>query len=178
MIFKYKIFCNKNIIIGLLCVPLLVISSTSNAKSKSSIPQATKILVQKKERQLCLLQGKKVLKTYKIALGFNPVGHKRQQGDGRTPEGTYKVDYKNPKSTSHLSLHLSYPNAQDKKQARKNKVSPGGDICIHGLYPTLQHLGAEHIRYNWTHGCIAVTNKEIEEIWKYVRTGITVEIRA
>lgn len=167
----------KRIFIGLLFVALWGLSFNLNAQPKKNPPQATKILVKKKERQLYLLQGEKTLKIYKIALGFTPNGHKTQEGDGKTPEGTYKVDHKIRHSVNHRSLHLSYPNAKDKKQAKGRKVSPGGDICIHGLYKTLKHLGAEHIKYDWTHGCIAVSDEEIEEIWKQVRTGIPVEIQ-
>ncbi len=168
----------KKIFVSLFCLSLWTVNTTLNAQPKVTVPQATKILVKKKERQLFLLKGTEVLKTYNIALGFTPKGHKEKQGDGKTPEGTYLVDYKIEKSTSHLSLHLSYPNARDKQRAKANKVSPGGDICIHGLYPTLKNLGAAHIQYDWTHGCIAVTNAEIEEIWQHVRTGTTVEILA
>ena len=119
-----------------------------------------------------------MLKIYRVSLGANPVGHKAREGDFKTPEGTYKVDYKISNSKYHLSLHLSYPNVQDKKNAKENKVSPGGDICIHGLHTNVKHLGASHIEILKTRGCIVVTNEEIEGIWKQVHTGTPVEIQA
>ena len=124
-----------------------------------------------------LLRAGKEIKTYKIALGPNSVGPKTRQGDHRTPEGLYRIDAKNAHSRFHLSLHVSYPNADDRERARKLGVSPGGDIMIHGLPDQYAYLGALHRNYDWTDGCIAVSNAEIEEIWKLVPVGTVVEIR-
>ena len=124
-----------------------------------------------------LYQGDKVLKTYKVALGGKPEGPKTQQGDHKTPEGVYKINARNSKSLYHLSLHISYPNEQDRAQARKRGVKPGGDIMIHGLPDDYAYLGALHRQHDWTEGCIAVTNAEIEEIWKLVPVGTPIEIK-
>lgn len=138
---------------------------------------ADKVLVQKAERKLYLLKKGEVLRSYHIGLGPNPVGHKTQEGDGKTPEGKYKISGRNPKSAYHLSLRISYPNAKDKAQAAKRGVSPGGDIMIHGLPNLLSKLRAEKLlKKDWTAGCIAVSDKEIEEIWRMVPNGTEIEI--
>lgn len=126
---------------------------------------------------MTLLSAGKVVKTYRVALGGQPVGAKTQEGDHKTPEGIYLIDSKNPKSRFHLALHVSYPNAADQERAKKLGVSPGGLIMIHGLPPLFAWVGAQHLRMDWTDGCIAVTNAEIEEIWRLVPVGTTVEIR-
>tara|TARA_B100001248_G_scaffold262270_1_gene257120 strand:+ start:4379 stop:4867 length:489 start_codon:yes stop_codon:yes gene_type:complete len=135
-----------------------------------------RILIEKDYRSMTLFDGDKVVKSYRIALGPEPVGHKVQEGDGRTPEGRYKITYKNPNSKFHLSLKISYPNREDRKFARENGFSPGGDIMIHGLSPEYEYLGAVHFLYDWTDGCIAVSNSEIEEIWEWVSVGTEVLI--
>jgi murein L,D-transpeptidase YafK len=136
-----------------------------------------KVLIEKEERLLMLLSRGKVLKTYKIALGGNPNGPKEQQGDNKTPEGTYVIDSRNKDSRYHMSLHISYPNEKDKKRARELGLSPGGDIMIHGLKNSFSWLGDDHTEVDWTKGCIAVTDQEIEEIYKLVPNGTIVEIR-
>jgi tetratricopeptide (TPR) repeat protein len=139
--------------------------------------KADKILVQKKERQLSLFSKGRLLKSYKIALGGDPVGPKERQGDNKTPEGTYLIDAKNKNSRFHLSLHISYPNEKDKKRARQLGVSPGGDIMIHGIKNELAWVGERHAEVDWTQGCIAVSDEEIEEINRLVPIGTAVEIR-
>ena len=136
-----------------------------------------KILIEKKERRLTLISKGKVLQTYKIALGGNPNGPKERQGDNKTPEGTYVIDSRNRDSRYHLSLHISYPNEKDKKRAKQLGVSPGGDIMIHGIKNGLSWVGDLHTEIDWTKGCIAVTDEEIEEIDKLAPNGTTVEIR-
>ena len=138
---------------------------------------ADKILIEKKERRLTLISKDKVLKTYEIALGGNPHGPKERQGDNKTPEGTYVIDSRNKNSPYHLSLHISYPNEKDKKRAERLGVLPGGDIMIHGIKNGLGWIDRLHTRFDWTEGCIAVTDKEIEEIDKLVPDGTAVEIR-
>ena len=123
-----------------------------------------------------LLRNGRVLRTYLIALGGNPVGHKQREGDRRTPEGRYTISARNPKSSYHLSLRISYPNEADREHALKIGASPGGDIMIHGLPNNLPKLGAAHREYDWTDGCIAVTNEEIEEIWSLVPDGTPIQI--
>jgi len=136
-----------------------------------------KILVEKKQRRLMLISKGEVLKTYKIALGGNPDGPKIRHGDDKTPEGTYLIDSRNKDSHYHLSLHVSYPNERDKKRAKELGVSPGGDIMIHGLKNGFSRVGDRHTQVDWTKGCIAVTDEEIDEIAALVRNGTTVEIR-
>ena len=135
-----------------------------------------KILIEKEARRLTLLTKGEVIKTYRIALGGNPVGPKERQGDNKTPEGTYLIDSRNGNSGFHLSLHISYPNEHDKKRARELGVSPGGDIMIHGIKNGFAPVGASHAESDWTEGCIAVTNQEMEEIYKFVPNGTVVEI--
>jgi len=138
---------------------------------------ADKILIEKKERRLRLFSRGEVIKTYKIALGGNPVGPKERQGDNKTPEGTYIIDSRNSNSGYHLSLHISYPNEKDKMRAKELGVSPGGDIMIHGIKNGLSWVGASHADLDWTKGCIAVTDEEMEEIYELVPNGTIVEIR-
>jgi L,D-peptidoglycan transpeptidase YkuD (ErfK/YbiS/YcfS/YnhG family) len=138
---------------------------------------ADKVLIEKKERRLTLLSKGEVIKTYKIALGGNPVGPKERQGDNKTPEGTYIIDSRNRDSAYYLSLHISYPNEKDKMRAKKLGVSPGGDIMIHGIKNSLSWVGASHTEVDWTKGCIAVTDEEMEEIDKLVPNDTIVEIR-
>jgi murein L,D-transpeptidase YafK len=138
---------------------------------------ADKILIEKKARRLTLLSKDRVIKTYTVALGWNPEGAKLKEGDRKTPEGTYIIDARNEISDYHLSLHISYPNEKDKKRAELLGVSPGGCITIHGIKNGLGWLGPFHAWADWTKGCVAVTDEEIEEIYKLVPTGTAVEIK-
>lgn len=128
-------------------------------------PEVTQVQVHKAARKLYLLHNDRVLRHYDVALGFNPVGHKQFEGDGKTPEGAYYINYKNPNSEYHLSLMVSYPNPLDRSFARSQGKSPGGDIFIHGgpKRPTS--------RADWTAGCVAVTDEEMEEVYSMVRQG-------
>ena len=138
---------------------------------------ADKVLIEKNERRLTLLSMGEVIKTYKIALGGDPVGPKERQGDNKTPEGTYIIDSRNSNSEYHLSLHISYPNEKDKMRAKELGVSPGGNIMIHGIKNGLAWVGASHAEVDWTKGCIAVSDEEMEEIYRLVPNGTIVEIR-
>lgn len=158
-------------------LPLLLLIASASATDKSVKSVADHILVVKSTRTMSLLQGDKVLKTYKVALGTVPVGAKEKHGDHKTPEGEYIISARNPHSQFHLSLRISYPNAPDRQRARKLGVAPGGDVMIHGLMPEYAYLGARHRDTDWTDGCIAVTNQEIEEIWDLVPVGTRIEIR-
>ena len=155
---------------------LLLLAAVSLA-SPAAKPLADKILIVKSTRTMTIYSGNKVLRTYKVALGTVPTGPKRVEGDHKTPEGIYTIDAKNPQSQFHLSLHISYPDAADRERARKLGARPGGAIMIHGLPPRFAYLGALHRKVDWTDGCVAVTNAEIEEIWKLVPVGTRVEIR-
>lgn len=138
--------------------------------------KADKIVVEKQRRRLYLLRNGQVLREYKIALGFNPNGPKRQEGDGKTPEGNYFISGRNPQSSFHLSLRISYPSPEDRRRAEAAGIKPGGDIMIHGQSNRF-NLGRLHTLNDWTAGCIAVTNHEIEEIWKLVDNKTPIEIR-
>ena len=130
--------------------------------------KADSILILKKDHVLELLQGGKVIRTYKVALGRGGLAPKEREGDGRTPEGRYMIDSRTAQSHYHKALHVSYPNAEDRKRAAKLGVAPGGAIMIHGLP---NGMG------DWTLGCIAVTDEEIDEIWDLAPIGTPVEIR-
>ena len=134
------------------------------AQGAASPLHADRVLVLKKERTLQLLDQGKVIKTYKIALGGEPVGPKTKQGDHKTPEGVYVLDSRNAHSRFYKSIHISYPNAGDRAAARKVGLSPGGDVFVHGLPKGFGYVGAAHRLRDWTDGCIAVTNQEIDEI--------------
>jgi murein L,D-transpeptidase YafK len=154
----------------LLC--LLVLGALASAETK-----VDKVLILKSARKLQLMSADKIVKEYRVALGNSPPGAKERRGDGKTPEGTYVIDFRNKNSQFHRSLHISYPNTADRARARTLRVDPGGDIFIHGLMNGYGWVGAAHLSKDWTLGCIAVTNEEIEEIWKLVPDGTTVEIR-
>ena len=139
--------------------------------------KADKIFISKSDRTLTLFRKGRVLKSYWISLGGNPIGHKIQQGDERTPEGTYRTDYRNAQSRFHRALHISYPNAVDRRKAKKKRVSPGGDIMIHGIKNGWGKIGRLHLLADWTNGCIAVTDEEIREIWRAVPNGTLIEIK-
>lgn len=136
-----------------------------------------KVLVIKHERTLQLLSHGHAVKTYKVALGGEPIGPKRKQGDHRTPEGVYVLDSRNVHSQFYKSIHISYPNQQDKARAAAAHVSPGGDVFIHGLPNGYGAIGSAHRLRDWTDGCIAVTDSEMDEIWSLVRNGTPIEIR-
>lgn len=138
---------------------------------------ADRIVVVKSARTLTLYRQGKVLKIYKVALGPQAFGPKTREGDGKTPEGLYTISGRNEHSQFHRSLRISYPNAADRDRAKKLGVNPGGDIFIHGLPPQWAWLGAAHRQKDWTLGCIAVTNSEMDEIWARAPLGTPVEIR-
>jgi murein L,D-transpeptidase YafK len=147
------------------------------AQSAEKDKRVDRILVLKSARTMTLESNGQLLKTYKVALGGQPIGAKNQQGDHKTPEGVYFIDAKNSHSQFYTALHLSYPNSEDKAQARKLGVSPGGDVEIHGLGRGYGWIGARHRLVDWTDGCVAVTNEEIEEIFQSVPVGTRVEIK-
>jgi murein L,D-transpeptidase YafK len=137
---------------------------------------ADKIVVWKSKRQMELLSKGKVIKRYWISLGGHPTGHKQQEADQRTPEGVYSIELHNAQSTCHLALRISYPSPTDRAAARKLNVTPGGDIMIHGLPNRLGFIGRLHRYKDWTAGCIAVTDPEIDEIFRVVPDGTPIEI--
>lgn len=134
-------------------------------------PEVTRVLIYKEKRMMYLMHENQILEKYKVGLGFTPTGDKTVRGDGRTPEGDYRIDRRNPNSEFHLSIGISYPNAADRAYAKSIGKNPGGDIFIHGR-PWEYRKGGQ----DWTAGCIAVTNREIEEIYSMVRSGTVVSI--
>jgi murein L,D-transpeptidase YafK len=136
------------------------------------------VVVNKTQRKMQLLKAGQVVREYRINLGDNPYGHKEREGDERTPEGDYILDWRNPRSMFHKSIHISYPNAEDKAAAQAMGVDPGGMIMIHGRpnYIDSPRIRAEYDNRDWTNGCIAVKNHEMDEIWKVVRDGTPIRI--
>ena len=155
-------------------VLMRVLDSTAYAKTQSNdrFLKANIIVIWKSKRKMSLFHNRKHIKTYTIRLGFNPIGHKQKEGDGRTPEGRYFITHHNPNSAYHKSLGISYPNSKDKAAAFKRKESPGNNIFIHG--------GPDNVLTqffsDWTGGCIAVFDNEIDEIYDLVPDGTVVYI--
>jgi murein L,D-transpeptidase YafK len=162
---------NRAIQVGILLV-VFVSSALPTPQQK-----ATRVLVLKKEHKMELLSGETVIKTYTVALGRGGLAPKQRQGDHLTPEGLYQIDHRNKNSRFYRALHVSYPNEVDRERARKLGVDPGGDIMIHGITNGLGWLGSVHRVIDWTNGCIAVTDAEMDEIWLLVPDGTPVEIR-
>ena len=148
---------------------------SANDPPLPSSAMADKVVVLKSYRKLLLMRGDEVLKTYIVQLGGDPVGPKVRRGDNKTPEGNYVLDRHNAKSEYHRSIHISYPNAEDLARARKLGVSPGGELFIHGLPNDFR--GHSDALGDWTEGCIAVTNAEMDEIWRAVPDGTPIEIK-
>jgi murein L,D-transpeptidase YafK len=160
--------------VQLAIVVLAVFALTAGAAEETTID---KLLILKKDRKLLLLSNGKEVHSYRVALGGDPIGPKTYRGDNRTPEGLYVIDGRNAGSHYHRSLHISYPNAQDRARAKKLGKDPGGDVFIHGLPKGKGWIGKAQSKYDWTLGCIAVSNEEIDEIWNLVPNGTPVEIR-
>jgi murein L,D-transpeptidase YafK len=137
---------------------------------------ADHILVEKSLSRLSIYHGDQLIRAYRISLG-DPVGPKRREGDRRTPEGRYFIDWRKPDSAFHRALHISYPSSRDQARAVAAGVAPGGAIMIHGIRNGLGGLGRFHRLVNWTSGCIAVTNPEIEQLWEAIPDGTPIEIR-
>jgi murein L,D-transpeptidase YafK len=155
-----------------------VTGNYSSSSEQAPFPEVTAdmILIEKRLRRMTLFYKGRPLKRYHIALGSEPVGKKTTEGDGRTPEGVYIIDGRKADSNYHRALHISYPDEEDKRQAAARGVPPGGDIMIHGLMNGRGWFGKRRLLKDWTLGCIAVTNKEIDEIWGMVPDGAPVEI--
>ena len=140
------------------------------------LPMADKVIVHKAERRLELLNGGEVFKSFPISLGGQPEGHKQQEGDQRTPEGRYVLDWRNPNSAFFLALRVSYPNEDDIRRARQRGVNPGNNIMIHGLPNELRHPARHYLQDDWTDGCIAVSNSAMIDIWLAVPDGTPITI--
>ena len=140
--------------------------------------KADLLVVLKGDRRLVLMQGDRVMRVFRVALGRYPRGHKVRKGDAKTPEGIYTVDYRldSDKSKFYRALHISYPNRQDRARAHQLGVDPGGQIMIHGLPTKWSAQDVGHPRLDWTQGCIALTNREMDQVWEMVDDGTTIEI--
>lgn len=162
-------------ILKFLAIALVVVglSACSSSKFKTyNGPEITHVVLVKSERKMYLLHHNKVMKEHNFDLGFAPNGHKYEEGDGRTPEGTYLIDRRNPNSKFHLSIGISYPNVVDRAQAYARGKSPGGDIFIHGQPNGFKGKNGR----DWTAGCVAVSNKEIEMIYAMVKDGTPITV--
>ncbi|HUQ80860.1 MAG TPA: L,D-transpeptidase family protein [Gemmatimonadaceae bacterium] len=151
--------------------------STSPVSAYDARLPTDSIVVEKSAHRLSLYQRGAAVRTYLVALGQQPVGDKTRIGDLRTPEGMFTIEARNPASRYHRSLRISYPDSAHRARARRLGVSPGGDIMIHGLPARQAYVGAAHRDFDWTEGCIAVTNAEIEEIWGAVGVGTRIHIK-
>ena len=187
MVYSVGMFAGRNScrftvrVLAYISVLLLFISGShlGGVPVPASLDQqrADQILILKKDHLMQLLSGGKVIRTYKVALGQGGLSPKQREGDARTPEGRYIIDAKFERSKYHKALHVSYPDSEDRRRAARLRVSPGGAIMIHGLPNGKGWLGERHRLFDWTLGCIAVTNSEIDEVWTLVPVGTPVEIR-
>lgn len=166
-------------VIAVLLVALLAVAGYAHWPI-SPLPDAARadrLLVLKGERRLILFKDGVAIRDYRIALGRNPLGPKAEEGDGRTPEGGYVIDYRKPDSDFHRALHISYPSPADQAAAAARGVDAGGQIMIHGIRNGQGIMGRWHRMRDWTAGCIALTDAEIEQIWQAVPDGTPIEIR-
>ncbi|WP_242470969.1 L,D-transpeptidase family protein [Thiocystis violacea] len=176
-----RILLSLSLVVSMSALGMSILPYPGSAPAKTERPfdppkpgMADRLVVRKSERRLYLMRGEQALRTYGIALGFRPDGHKRHEGDGRTPEGHYRIDRRNDRSRYRKSLRISYPNTRDVRRARFRGQSPGGLIMIHGQ-PNARG-GAEPLAGDWTQGCIAVSNRAIDEIWSLTALGTPIEI--
>lgn len=160
-------------------VAMLVVAATAvpGTAVATDFPVADKVLVEKEKRKLHLIKDGKPFRTFDIALGVAPVGHKEEEGDSRTPEGVYRLDARNPESDFFLSIRVSYPNPEDRRRARVKGVSPGGQIMIHGQPNQPTYSAGYYRTSDWTDGCIAVSNSDMIDIWLMTPDNVPIEIR-
>jgi murein L,D-transpeptidase YafK len=144
--------------------------------SSETLPAVDRIVVKKSERQLYLMHGGNVVRSYHVALGLSPVGQKEREGDFRTPEGSYHLDVRNPRSDYFLSIKVSYPSEADVRRARARHWASGGSIMIHGLPNLMKHDPDYYLSHDWTDGCIAVSNADMVEIWMLVPDSVPIDI--
>jgi len=145
-------------------------------RTTETLPVVDHVVVRKSERKMFLMHGDTVVRAYKVALGLNPVGTKERAGDFRTPEGTYRLVRRNPRSDYFLSMQVSYPNSEDLKHARRKHWDSGGSIMIHGLPNQLKHEPSYYENVDWTDGCIAVSNSDMLEIWLLTPDNAPIDI--
>ncbi len=162
---------------ALLLAGLSGIAGAVPEKGHTEAVTADRVLVRKWQRQLLLLRGDQTLHSFRCAIGRHPYGPKLREGDGRTPEGLYMISAFRAQSDFYRAVQISYPNTEDRDRAAALGLRPGGQIMIHGLDPALRARAADHWMFNWTDGCIAVTDPEMDIVWQSVEIGTPVEIR-
>jgi murein L,D-transpeptidase YafK len=162
------------VVVKIIAVVFVLLLYAGAAHSEQT---ADMVIVEKSESRLYLMRDGKAFASFHVVFGSNPKGHKQQKGDERTPEGKYVLGYKNAGSAFYKSIHISYPNAKDRKEARKHGVDPGGDIMIHGQKNGFEGLSFLIQRFNWTNGCIALSNTDMDSVWNAVPPGTPIEIR-
>lgn len=164
--------------IGLLCLigTGTVYTATRGSKDVALSGPADRVVVNKTSHTLTLFRGSVILKTYRVALGRGGPGQKVQAGDNRVPEGVYQIVGRNAHSAFHRALRVGYPTPRQVQQARARGVDPGGDIMVHGIRNGLGWIGTLQRRVDWTKGCIALTDDEIDEVWNLVPDGTTIQI--
>ena len=163
--------------LGALALGVSAVPGGQGNAGATDFPIADKVVVEKAERKLHLLKGGVAIRSFDIALGIRPVGHKQQEGDFKTPEGSYLLDARNPDSEYFLAIHVSYPDSRDRAEARKKGVDPGGAIMIHGQPNDPTRSEAYYRTQDWTNGCIAVSNSDMIDIWLMTRESTPIEIR-
>lgn len=160
----------KTLFIIILLLPFIAAANTI-------LPTADEVVVEKSKRKMYLIKNGSVYREYPISLGYRPIGHKGKEGDKRTPEGRYVIDYRNPESRFYLSLHINYPSEIDLQSASDNNVSPGGEIFIHGQPNNKKTHPSKFRGRDWTDGCIAINNQDIKQFWTLVKDGTPIQIR-
>jgi murein L,D-transpeptidase YafK len=169
-------FAKSSLILFSLLIPALLSTMANASSNKHYNAKVDLVVVNKSQSRLSIIRDGKTIKSYLIAMGDAPNGHKLKEGDQRTPQGRYFLDYKKSDSAFYKSIHISYPNEEDKLRADALGISPGGMIMIHGENPRSTLSPEEAQKYNWTNGCIAVTNKEMDELWRMIEPGTPIEI--
>ena len=162
-------FCRALILVGVISASPILLAN--------DFPVAEKVIVEKQKRKLHLIRNDEIFRTFDIALGIAPVGDKETEGDFKTPEGTYTLDTRNPNSDFFLSIHISYPNSKDRREARAKGIAPGGQIMIHGQPNEPTYSAAYYKKQDWTNGCIAVSNSDMIDIWLMTQNDTPIEIR-
>jgi murein L,D-transpeptidase YafK len=174
---RFKAGHRMRLMLGMFAIVAgLLLTAAPPAVSAEELQRADLVVVHKAARRMELKRNDKVIATYKISLGLDPLGHKQREGDFRTPEGRYYLVRRNSKSDYFLSIQISYPNDRDKERARRGGYQPGGSIMIHGLPNQPQFPPDHYTKNDWTNGCIAVTNSDMVEIWLLTPENIPIDI--
>ena len=163
--------------LSLFAALLMSFAASSTSVADNDFPVADMVVVEKEQRKLHLMRNGKPFRSFDIALGMYPIGDKRNEGDQKTPEGSYWLDMRNPDSDFFLSIHVSYPDATDRREARSEGLNPGGQIMIHGQPNNPTYSEAYYAKEDWTNGCIAISNSDMIDIWLMTPENVRIEIR-